>query len=390
MLSENYLPLIRAIQSHGSKTQREFKERSRLFSLCYKDNKSLFVNASDLNSWVTCLDALSSSKKIAQLKILYNLCWQYFAESRILKPYDRDSHGILKLLNKGTVVLIRSQKIIIIERLANCVVHALREENSSEKHLLENEILANQVLPQYTIPVIFSHLDRQPYFFVQPYCPYSPFSYKIIINGLWEDIIECLFNYYDYFGLEPIDSHQYIQRLQAEISPSLQEKKGQPNWNELQRMFDAICTVGLKLATSCSNPPIYLTQSHGDLIPSHIVMPKRAKNSKFLLVDWSESHRYSVFHDLFYLQFQNYNTNFWDKFLSSGLDKYRHCYGGVWKKFCESLESRVKLKMDAHYADLNFLVCLLQELDHRLNRIHSKYLPFWVAQVKKIGVKSGD
>lgn len=391
MLSEKYLPLLKAIQAyemraHGSEAK---DEPGPLFHQS-TDDKILFVNLSDRDSWVTCLDALSSCRKIQQLKMLWRLCQRYFMEAVFFNHHDKDSQEILKFLNKGVVVLIRSQKIIIIDRLAGYVVQALRGKNRLEKYLLENEIRANKVLPKCTISVTFSHLDRQPYFFVQSYCPYSPSSYKIIKNDLLEDTIECLFNYYDYFGLEAIDSFQYIKRLHAVIVPALQGRKFQFDWAELQEIFEVVSAKVFKLAADCGNPPIYLTQTHGDLIPGHIVRPKKAQGPRFLLVDWAESHRYSIFHDIFYLQFQSYDTNFWDKFFFSGLDKYRRCYGSGWKKFCVSLESRVKLKMDVRYVDLNFLVCLLQELDHRLNRIHPGYLPFWVAQVKKIGVKTGE
>jgi len=285
---------------------------------------------------------------------------------------------------RGIIVFFRSQKIIIIDRLGNRVVHALRDEKKTEKQLLHHEILANTILPHCTIPILFSHLEQQPFFLVQPYCPYTPLSYETITNSLLGDIFKSLFAFYDYYGLETLGIGEYMGQLTEKIESSLRDGGFEPKSESLSRLTGMIYRECSRASALSSESLLFLTQVHGDLIPHHIVRPNKSADSDFFLVDWSESYKYSIFHDLFYLQFQNYHTDFWEKFLSLNPDDLIQYYGEGWRTFYRLLQERKRINMDSHYVRLNFLICLLQELDHRLNRIHRRFLPFWISQVEKI------
>src|SRR5207249_1343963 len=58
-------------------------------------------------------------------------------------------------LGPGTVVLLRSQKLIVLDRFSGLAYQLLRDDHSADVDLLRNEVLASTVVPDHSVPTLF-------------------------------------------------------------------------------------------------------------------------------------------------------------------------------------------------------------------------------------------
>ncbi len=280
-------------------------------------------------------------------------------------------------LPRGAIALLRSQKIIVVDRLNQRVYKLLREDEEANAGLLEHEVTASTVLPGNTIETLFHHLESGPRFIVQPYVRYTPVGSCQDLLPRMDSVMQVLLRYYEHFGLEAVDARVCVERLLQRVDRGVRKHGIGDVVDDVRRRLE----TQLRRAGRCS---IITAQVHGDLIASHVVRPVDRDVPGPILVDFSESNRHSVFFDLFYLQFQNYNTDFWDRWHDLDERSYAEYFGTGYRVLENYLQETTGIAHDVEQFRLNMLICLLQELDHRLYRLHPRYLAFWVNQVRRL------
>lgn len=273
---------------------------------------------------------------------------------------------------RGAVALLRSQKLIVADRLGGVVVKCLLD-GSEDSALLAFEAKVGEILPKHSIPTLGAQLDREPQFVVQPYVRAFPRSWREALPD-FDRVIEILFDYYSHFGFEEVASNDYVAGLEAKVAAGVAERGIESVYEGLRQELARSLPAAERVA---------LTQVHGDLIPGHIVWRSGAEAQDPLLIDWSESHRYTAFHDLFYFQFQNHKTDFWDRWGSldeAGLAPY---FGAGYERLWALLSAQTTLRRSFEAFRANIGIAFLQELEHRLNRLQPRFLPFWVQQTER-------
>ena len=298
------------------------------------------------------------------------------ANTRLLKKTWGCRFVSAEPLPPGVVALLRSQKLIVVDRHHGLVYKLLRHDDERHAYLLELEAKAAEIVPEHTIPTLFAQLDHRPRFIVQPYVRAFP-------RKTWRDdlpdlgkVVDILFRYYTHFGLEEVTASSYVEELFDLVAEGV-HRSGLG-----QIVADFRSLIERELAVS--DGKIILTRVHGDLISAHITWPVDDALAAPILVDWSESHRYSVFHDLFYFQFQNHDTDLWDRWSELDEVALSDYFGTGCETLWRHLEANTGVKRGFSTFRFNVLLCFLQELDHRLNRLHPRYTQFWVQQMNRV------
>jgi hypothetical protein len=282
-----------------------------------------------------------------------------------------------------TILIRRSQKIILINRHAGWTIHLLRADMEHSRHLLQNELDASHILPEWTIPVWMSHLEASPYFIVQPYTPYiHPADWRQLLPEMAR-IMEALFHFYSASGLNSLPAAKYLDELNSRLRTALGRYKEDSDASRLRFVLDGLHGVCLKMMQGFSPNDVFFARVHGDFIAYHVVSPKSGTGSHRLLVDWSESHVYSIFHDLFYFHFQNHQSDFWDRFPRLTEAELRDYYGESISLLTTLLARETGIRLDMEDIRFNFMLGFLQELEHRLCRLHPRFLPFWIRQAER-------
>ena len=283
-------------------------------------------------------------------------------------------------LRPGMVIMVRSQKIIVLDRRRQVVFILLRPEQREQGHLLRYEITAGQALPAHTVPVLASRLDRQPLFVAQRYRPFRPVGNWRALRPVFDRLVDVLWRYYQHFGLEEEAEPAYLARLEQSIRDGLAAVGDPAERQRTELAFARILEACDREGRRLGHPTVHTVQSHGDFIASHVVRPSGEAPDHFLLVDWSESHRYSLFYDLFYFQFQNQETDFMPLLLSGqSIDPWSY-FGTGYRRLSDLVlgpgqpgEAEAQLRW-------RMLVGLLEALDQRLHRLHPRYLRYWADQ----------
>jgi hypothetical protein len=317
--------------------------------------------------------------------------WQQFAASwrgrlrrmkQVVRPGARQS-CVIGRFPADTVVIQRSQKVIVVNRHARWVLHLLRKDMEHARYLLQNELDASQALPDWTIPVLTSHLEHPPYFIVQPYIPYThPADWRQLLPDMGR-ITEALFLFYLAFGLEQVPAAAYVEDLNDRLRAALLCCKEQEDASRLELLLVELRRVCLGMIHEYHLSHVVLARAHGDFISWHVVLPLGGADSGHLLVDWSESHVYSIFHDFFYFHFQNHYSDFWDRFPSLTEDGLGEYYGEGMTILQIRLAQKIGRRPDLGDIRFNLMLGFLQELEHRLCRLHPRYLPFWIQQAER-------
>lgn len=283
---------------------------------------------------------------------------------------------------RGMLLWTRSQKVVIIDRLGRKVVHVVFEDDEVSRNLLRNEVVGHRLLPEHTVPVLATQLDEAPYFLVQPYLRYAPYPSWPELRDALDLVISRLFIFYERSGLELVRADEYLDLLERRISQRLADPRIRVA-DSIQRLAHALICACRRAARETPAQPVVVSLVHGDLIPDHIVR-RIGQPDGLLLVDWAESHRYSVFHDLFYLQFQNYGSDLFSRLPFLSESEWSRYYGAGYQGFLGRLRAKTGLRVSNHSAKVHFLVCLLEELDHRIWRLDGQYLDWWQVQAERL------
>ena len=375
-----FVESLRLAESPESASASEMRLRP-LFGGGRIGSSLVYFNPWDCAAWKTWMDVSFSTRR-EKSGLFRDMVRALIREYRPIAR-DRRPRAIYSQRLPGAVMLLRNQKLIVIDRIRGLVFHVLRSEYDSERRLLECEMTASRVLPEQTIPVLHAHLEQSPRFFVQAYLRHELQTWRELLPRLGI-ILAALFRYYSYFGFRAVDPVDYVDRLAAACRERLKSvslpEAGEVE-NQLAKIVEAIRARAAALAPS----RIVLTQVHGDFISAHVVMRWDAVESGgFAITDWSESHEYSVFHDLFYFHFQNYESNFVGQVLGFQPEQLTVFFGGGAERLAGEFQERWKQKLTAEYLQLNFLVCFVQELEHRLVRLRGQVVDFWAQQAEKM------
>jgi hypothetical protein len=286
-------------------------------------------------------------------------------------------------LGAGMVALVRSQKIIVFDRPRGVVYHLLRPELAAGGDLLGHEVTAGLALPAHTVPVVASRLDEPPFFIVQRYLPYRPEADWRRLRPRLAQLVELLWRYYERCGIEEVSTRAYVEKLVASVQGSL---AGLSDPSQRSRASAALARVleTYDRIVRPSEPPTMVTvQSHGDFIAGHVARPLHDRSDRLLIVDWSESHRYSAFFDLFYFQFQNSSTDLWARLMRDPRLDPRDYFGEGYARLAQLLGQRPAAPAPGTLR-WQMLLGLVEELEHRLQRLHPRYLGFWIKTAEGI------
>lgn len=380
---EDFLAYVRSVRLAnvcGQPPDSEILLRP-LFGRVELGSSLIYFDPWDFHAWKTWAQ-ISFPARVRHLALFRAILRQFLRDFR---PFPHPHHPRVACARRlpGAVILLRHQKLIVIDRLHEQVFHILRDEYRDERHLLESEAEASLVLPDRTIPLLHAHAHLTPRFLVQSFVPHTLQSWREWLPRFHE-LLEALFAYYSHFGFREVHTTAYLNALVARCRERLRATNGPPA-RELEYLLEQILRhCGTRLAT-LALPKILLTRVHGDFIPAHIVVRARADDpDSFALTDWSESHDYSAFHDLFYFHFQNYDSDFVEHVLAFQPEQMPWYFGTGAQWLATTFRHQWQCALSAEYLQLNFLVCFVQELEHRLFRLHGQVLDFWKEQTRRM------
>jgi hypothetical protein len=380
---EHFLAYVRSVRlanASGQPAESEILLRS-LFGRVGLGSSLIYFNPWDFRAWQTWAQ-ISFPPRLPHLALFRAILRQLLRDFRPF-PHQHHNHVACARRHPGVVILLRHQKLILVDRLHNHVFHILRDEYRDDRHLLESEAKASLVLPDRTIPLLYAHTHLPPRFLVQPFVLHTLQSWREWLPRFHE-LLEALFAYYSHFGFREVHTTAYLNALVARCRERLRTANGPPA-RELEYLLEQILRhCGTRLATP-RPPKLLLTRVHGDFIPAHIVAPARAADpNSFALTDWSESHDYSAFHDLFYFHFQNYDSDFVEQVLALQPEQMPSYFGTGAEWLAATFRRQWQCALSAEYLQLNFLVCFVQELDHRIFRLRGHVLDFWKEQARRM------
>jgi hypothetical protein len=366
------LPVVRqwTLSSAGSL----LPSRSQLWLLPFRGSEGVFLNPLDPRALRT-LEELRSPGRVGAVRAVLHFAGAF---ARALRRPDTLRQRLLSddPFSSGTVALLRSQKLIVVDPERRLVVKLPRSDEAEPARLLRCEAEAAEILPGHTLPTVCARLDEEPRFLAQPYVRSLP-------RPCWRDVLpdfgavmEILCRYYAHFGLEAVPARTHVDGLLELCAEGIRSRG-------LDAIVRALCSR-IDRELGATDAVLAVTRVHGDLIASHITWPVEPARPAPLIVDWSESHRYSAFHDLFYFQFQNHTTDLWDRWGDLDEGVLPDYFGAGCDVLWEFLEERGIARRSLAAFRLNLLVGFLQELDHRLNRLHPRYLGFWVQQAERL------
>lgn len=378
MTEERYLKFVQSLRltENPAGTADPAMKLRPLFGSGGIGSSLVYFNVWDSAAWKTWAE-ISFSNRTGGCGLLWNVGRAVIREFR---PWarDRQPRGISLLRCPGTVVLLRNQKIIVVDRVGGEVFHVLRNEYDSERHLLECEAVANRILPEQTIQVLHVHPERSPRFLVQAYVRHEVLSWRDLLPHLG-DMLAALFAYYARFGFREVDTNDHVDRLAAVCRERLSAGQSPEAGRVEKQLTEIICQIRARAAALAPSRTV-LTRVHGDFISAHLVM----RPDGFVITDWAESHEYSVFHDLFYFHFQNYGSDFVGRVLNFQSEQMPEYFGSGAERFAREFRERWNRKLTAEYLQLNFLVCFVQELEHRLVRLRGRVVDFWSQQAARM------
>lgn len=166
---------------------------------------------------------------------------------------------------------------------------------------------------------------------VAKHCPFAPklittqtinqtyvFTYRLHTNDQpvtpteWPEalgsIVPNLFKYYDSSKTTQKNVSEYVRELQ-EVSASLRTKYTLLG-TEIDQITQLFHTLNQWL--DVSSHPITLVMAHGDLTHNNIIR----NSSEFLLCDWMNGGRLSLFYDLILQEYYRPQSQIWKKFAS--------------------------------------------------------------------------
>jgi len=351
-----------------------------LFGSSVSGSSLVYFNPWDLQAWITWTH-VSFPGRLLGVALFREIARKVI---RDFKPFCwRHSQAAFAQRRSGVVMLLRSQKVILIDRIRGLVFHILRDNSGLERHLLENEVEASRILPKHTIPVLYAHTSEAPHFLVQPYVGYVLATWRELLPRFTK-MLDALFTYYTHFGFREVDTSAYLDELTATCRKRLREMEG-GEAREIERLLSGILEQCHRRIDKLAPCRTLLTRVHGDFISAHVVVaPREGIEDAFTLTDWCESHEYSVFHDLFYFHFQNYESGFVERILTFQPEDLR-TYFESGAGFLEGrFRERWNHELNAEDLQLNFIVCFVQELEHRLCRLHGRELDFWASQTTRL------
>jgi hypothetical protein len=347
----------------------------RLWPLSRGDN-DVFLDLFDREAHVTWTEALrgdGAGRLEATVRLMLAMlrhCRRFSSTTRprLLMPS--------RFLGPGVVVLSRTQKLVVLDRLRGRVFQILNDD-LTDAALLEREVEAAAALPSNTIPVLDANLDQPPFFVEQPYVPFRRTrGWRELVPHLGA-VIEILWRYYESFGFERVSAHEYVTALFERLAPRL--GTGDPA-TIAHRLMDR-CLTELDRHPAMT---IVLTRVHGDFIPAHVVWPRQPWPAEPLLIDWCESWRYSVAHDLFYLHFQTYDSDFYARLPSLGEADYASYLGAGYDTLRRLAADRLGDDLGLPAFRLQLLICFVEELEHRLTRLDRRFLAFWTQRTEPL------
>jgi hypothetical protein len=371
----DFVRSIRVLRTQEKLSRGQVKLRT-LFGSESLGSSAVCFNSWDVRAWKTWVE-ISFPAERAKFDLLRSIT------RRLVRGFAPGAEWVYMRHCAGALVLLRNQKIIVIDRTGARVFHILREGFCTDRGLLASEVQARQILPRWTISVLHAETEKPPYFIVQAYIRHRLKTWREWLPR-FSEVLEVLFKYYSNFGFRETVAADYLNQLAVTCHEQLRAMTG----NEARGLGELLDRILAQCRTRIarSGPGrTWLTRVHGDFIAAHIVIcPRENDHDDFVLTDWSESHEYSVFHDLFYFHFQNHESDFVEYILEFQPEMLRCRFDDGAELLARQFRERWGCELSAEFLQLNFLVCFVQELEHRLCRLRGEAVDFWASQAARM------
>lgn len=259
----------------------------------------------------------------------------------------------LKIFSNGPIIISPSlNSVLVFNLIKQKVLKIVNKE--LEPNFLNNELIANRLVPQYT-PKIISSGQRQYYYYIitQYYDKKKSITWK-----QWPAMLQKLLPFftqlYKNHKITIHSSDDYVNNIKQQLNNCAKNKKYLLNkFGEVNKLLQK-CLNRYQV----SGAQIYTTFTHGDLLPNNIIIT----SDSFYICDWTNGGEHNIMYDLMIQNVYAPQSKSWQQFDSINFINCddKEIFFGWTRNFLENTQQSYQIILNNDIIRLSLILSLAE------------------------------